>query len=297
MHPEEGTWAVQPIRPQNFDQQINYLCHNYEIISLEDLARYAGERKALHGRIAVITFDDGYRDNYLYAYPILKKYKVTATIFLTSGHIGTGSLFWWDKIHYALHNTPLRTIELKEFGSYSLASYTDRVKVSADISSKLIKLPETEKIRLTERLMALSLVTPPTHLAKELLLSWDEVKEMKEGSITFGAHTVNHPILTRLPLEHAKNEILQSKKDIEKHIGQTVTAFAYPNGALGDFDCEHVRFLKDNGFICAVTTIPRLVTSSASPYEMGRVQPGPNLATFRFMLSGLYMDAKSLARR
>jgi len=108
--PVKDSWSLEPLSPQEFERQITYFCRNYEIIPLEGLASCIRQRDTLPERAVIITLDDGYKDNYLYAYPVLKKYHIPAAIFLTTGNISTDKIFWWDKAvnHPILINLPLK---------------------------------------------------------------------------------------------------------------------------------------------------------------------------------------------
>jgi len=242
----------------------------------------------------VITFDDGYKDNYLYAYPILKKYHIPATIFLTTGHIGTGKLFWWDKVSYIIQHANVERLSLDELGSYPLQSELDKFHTNSIITERLKRLPDERKSVLMEKLADICQVSIPPYLGKELILSWDEVKEMSNDGITFGAHSVNHPILTNLPLERAEQEIIQSRKDIEEKLGQQVTAFAYPNG---DFNPRIVELVRNAGFACAVSVLPgKLLSSKDNPYELSRIGAGEDSNKFKVMFSGLWGDLQHILR-
>lgn len=292
--PERDTWFRQTVSTQDFERQIKYLCRTSEIIHLDKVALYIRRKKPLPEKAVAITLDDGYKDNYTYAYPILKKYGAPATVFLTTGYVGTGKLFQWDEINYAIQNTPLTTIEADELGKYSLHSVADRLRAALEIWRKATKLPEEKKALLVKQIVNILSVEIPANLGKERILSWDEVREMSEGGITFGAHTVSHPILTNLSLERARDEIIQSKKDIEERLDQPVTAFAYPNG---NFDTKLVEVLQESGFACAVTANIGMITSEAKLYELQRIPPGWNLHTLKGSLSGLYPDLTAISSR
>ena len=92
--PSKYFWALPPINTSDLEDRIRYISKTHKILPLDKLARYVQEGKPLPKRVAVFTFDDGYKDNYVYAYPVLKKYNVPATIFLTTGYINAGNLFW-----------------------------------------------------------------------------------------------------------------------------------------------------------------------------------------------------------
>lgn len=162
---------------KNFEQQIEYLrTHKYSVISLDKLIDEIKGGTILK-RAVVITFDDGCKDNYTFAYPILKKYNFPATIFLTTSFIG-----------------------------------------------------------------------------QEQFLSWEEVKNMKEGGISFSSHTVAHPQLTQIPIDNAKEEIQRSKEIIENELDNSCPFFCYP---YGDVNEEIKKNVRDCGYTAAVVTPPR----------------------------------------
>jgi peptidoglycan/xylan/chitin deacetylase (PgdA/CDA1 family) len=287
--PSNYNWCTKPLSPRSFERQMEYFCQNYEILSLDTLVQYLQQGGPLPEKAVVITFDDGYKDNYLYAYPTLVKHGIPATIFLTTSHIGSSKLFWFNEVKYLVQSTPLNQLELDELGSYPLRTEADRFRNSLIISRRLRKLPEARKRELIAKLLNTCQIDIPDNLGEELFLSWDEVREMSEGGISFGAHTVTHPVLTNLPLEQARWEIAQSKKHIEEKLGKEVTAFAYP---FGPFNAEIAGLVKESGFISAVTTEPELVNRKANPYELGRIGAVGDFNKLKVMFSGLYQDLR-----
>jgi len=283
-------WSVDTTDTIDFEKQMKYLLRTHKIISLEEMAKIILEKKALPKRAAVVTFDDGYKDNYTNAFPILKKYNIPATIFLTTGNIGTNNLFWWDKVEYILCNTKLKRFDLGDFGDISPPSGSNILKSLGEIMSRFNRIPEDKKRVLIDKLVKISDVDVPKNLGRDIIMSWDEVKEMNENGINFGAHTVTHPILTKVSPQQAKHEITKSKKDIEKRLNKPVTTFSYPNGLADDFNEEIKNLLKENGFICASTIIPKMTTKKTDLFELGRLPPGRNLNSFKFCISGLYSD-------
>jgi len=295
--PAKNAWLLPPTNTSDFEDQIKYLSKTHKILSLNELATCLRAGKPLAKRVAVVTFDDGYKDNYRYAFPILKKYKIPATIFLVTGHIDTGNLFWFDKIEYIIKNTKIKRLKLDGFGDFSLNPINNRLQSIFTIAEKLKKIEDEKKNHLIEKIINISKVDIPHDLGRDVILSWDEVKEMNEWGIDFGAHTISHPILTRVSLEQAKFEILQSKKDIEKRLGQSVYTFAYPNGTYEDFNTKILDIVRKSGFTCAVTTIPTTQASKTNLYELGRLDPGGSFLSFKFVVSGLYSDINNIFSR
>jgi len=293
--PKIDDWSGGGIDPQYFTQQIEYLLRNkYQIISLDTLAQNLATGNRLPEKAVVITFDDGYKDNYIYAFPILKKYNISATIFLATGHIGTNKLFWWDKIKYILMNTNLSSMAIDDLGDYPLASKLDKLLAATAIIEKLKMMPE-EKKSLFEKELGDLIPGDTDQLASNLTLCWEDVKKMSRSGIGFGAHSVNHPVLTSLPMEKANWEITNSKKDIELMLGKNVTAFSYPNG---DLNGGLINLVKESGFTCAVAVSPKkLIGMNDNLWALSRISASVDFNKFKVMLCGLWGDLQYVLNR
>ena len=158
--------------PEDFEEEIRYLTRKYRVIPLMELCRNLTNRDRIPSDAVVITFDDGYRDNYRYAYPILRKYGVPATIFLATGHIDSGTPFWWDRLGYAVHKTAQERLSLNGLGAYSLKTDRERTVALRTISARLKELPDDEKNMVIEELVRRAGLDAPLELGREMVLSW-----------------------------------------------------------------------------------------------------------------------------
>ena len=290
--PKQDNWSYEPLDPRSFEGQIRYFSQNFKILQLDNLIEYLVQRRPFPRKAVIITFDDGYKDNYRYAYPILKKYHVPATIFLATGHIGTGDLFWFDKVRYIIRHTNLSQLKLDELGCYPIKSEFERTQAYLIINEKLKHMSRKNRDYLIEKLLSISGVKIPADLGRDLILSWEDIKEMSHNGIAFGAHTVSHAILTNLPLHQARREIITSKKDIEARLGLKVTAFSYPNG---DHNEEIVKLLKESNFECAVAVLPsKLISPKDSIYELSRIIMNEDFDKSKVVFSGLWADLKAV---
>lgn len=291
---ENPPWLPGAVKPEDFEREIAYLYRVSQIVPLDWLVNQLSQGESIPLRAVSITFDDGFKDNYTFAYPILRKYNAPATIFLTTGYIGSTETFWEYKVRFAIWNTSVTEFEVEGLGSYRLNSCADRLSIMKGIIAGLMKLPEREKDSSVEKLLKVLHVDFPNNFREGLTscLSWDEVLKMSENGISFGSHTVTHPTLTRLPIEEVSKEINRSKKDIEEKLGQNCTLFAYPNGG---FNAEIIELVKESGFTGAVTIIPRMLIAQANPYTLGRISAGPDLVNFKASISGLYPDLVTMS--
>jgi peptidoglycan/xylan/chitin deacetylase (PgdA/CDA1 family) len=204
----------------------------------------------------VITFDDGYIDNYLNAFPILKEFSIPATIFLATDAIETGRVLWHDRVFSAFRET--KSLHLKEFGinqkNFSLINLQDRLHAQ-DESLRFLRTLDTRRRFLWIKSLEEKLEVTENENKDRIMMNWSEIKEMHKNGISFGGHTITHPILSRLHIDDMKKEIFISKKTIEDQLEESIKAFAYPNGTIEDFNEVTKKLVRDAGYSCAVTTI------------------------------------------
>ena len=255
------------VSPENFEKQIRYLRKNYNIISLKELCAYIRSKELPAEDCAVITLDDGYKDNYVNAYPILKRYNIPATIFLTSGYIGANQILWWDRVAKIIKIISRGKKEIKlqddnyaeKLRNILISIYGKKVKSiqeAIDLLCVYLKsVPEKEKNMILNDLEdKLQPYLDKTYNPGNML-TWDEIIEMGKNGIDFGGHTITHPILTKIGIEQVKDEILNSKNEIEKRINKNILHFSYPNGKEEDFNVETKKIVRESGYISACSTI------------------------------------------
>jgi peptidoglycan/xylan/chitin deacetylase (PgdA/CDA1 family) len=242
------------------------------IVDLADLVSKIRERKPIPANAVALTFDDGYRDNYEVAFPILQKYGVPATIFLTTSFIDQKEVPWNDKVTFALKHTAHNALTFKyhdqEF-SYPLVDIADRLKARDQVLWLLRHVAHDDKVRLVDEITRSLSVTNFDYLWKSML-TWDQVREMHHRGIGLGAHTITHPILTRLPLDKARHEIEGSKRAIESAISAPIQLFAYPAGTRADVSDAIKEAVRQSGFQGAVTTIFGFNSPETDPYSLSR---------------------------
>ena len=267
---------LPPMPLSTFERQMEILSRRFRVIGLDE-AIDAIESGSVPDNAVVVTFDDGYRDNFDVAWPVLAALSMPATVYLTTGVIGTDAMLWHDRVFHLFHETA--ATRLAGFGSdgetLPLTGDENKERSLYGTLPYFRSLPPEEREEAIGRL-AKRLGVEDAAPRTRLMLSWDEVKQMHRGGVSFGAHTVSHTILSRLPVDRARWEIIESKREIERRIGAPVTTFAYPNGRAGDFDTSTKVVLREAGFDGAVTTIfganpgPR---SEWDPFEIRRGGP------------------------
>ncbi len=254
--------------PEDFAAQMDYISTRYNVIAVGDLLAWLHGDRDLPSNPLLITFDDGYYDNYEHARPILQERGMPAVVFLATNHIGSNEPFYWDLAAYCFHHTPQMEAYLPNAGRRSWRSAREREAVMRGWIGSLKGLPDRKKWTAVRALPDALGVSVPDDAFAGLHMSWDNVREMVAAGIDMGAHTQSHPILTRVSREQASIEIAGSRKRIEDEIGQPVTTFAYPNGLAGDFNEGLETMLRSMGFEAAFTLRP-------GPARPGEVQRRP----------------------
>lgn len=254
-----------------FAARMEHIARHYTVLTVETLVERLREGRVPRKAVA-LTFDDGYRDNLTHAAPILARYGLPATVFLTTGCVGTREMLWFDRLAEALKTTTRTHLQLAGQGALALGSTAERLRALQAALSYLKRMPDAERRQTLDEFLR-ELKVGALDGPKRLMLSWDEVGVLRGLGFSVGAHTVSHPILSRVSAEDAWQEIVGSKHAIERALGSQARAFAYPNGGREDVTELTVRLVRDAGFTCAVTTRRGLNTAATPVLELRRGGP------------------------
>lgn len=223
----------------------------------------------LPDRAVCITFDDGYADNYQVAYPLLKKYGLTATFFIATGYLQNG-IMWNDVViesikHYKGERLDLSSINL---GLFTFETNEDRTSSIMSVLKELkYKAPD-----MREELVRLVQKATDVKIHNTIMMTDVELREMHRNGMQIGAHTQSHPILSSLSDDDAYAEISQSKLYLEGVLDSPVEYFAYPNGKpVIDYTQSHVEMLKALGFKAAVSTAWGFVSRQMDKFQAPRI--------------------------
>jgi peptidoglycan/xylan/chitin deacetylase (PgdA/CDA1 family) len=264
-----------------FERQLVFLKNNYNIISLSDyLDAVEGKEDRLPGNSVIITIDDGYRDNYEYAFPLLKKYGIPATIFLTTDFVSNESWLWPDLINYILKETDLNniTFENNQFiQTYDIELPENRHKAQLSLFNYFRSIDNEAKNNLVRDLAEKLHVNIPAKVTSDYQpLTWDQIREMHENSIEFGSHTCSHPICSRLKGDSLRYEIVESKREIEEQLDAKVDIFCYPNGQPEDLNIKVVEEVRKAGYRGAVTTSLGYNGKNSNAFYLNRLSCNSN---------------------
>jgi peptidoglycan/xylan/chitin deacetylase (PgdA/CDA1 family) len=203
-----------------------------------------------------------------------------------TGAIATGEPLWFDRLAAAFKQAGTPAWRAPWGESLPLETPVQRLAALAETLEHFKRLVNAERRRSVEQTI-LTLGPGDERPLKGLMLNWDDVQGLMGLGVTIGAHTVSHPILSRLTDEEARVEVFDSRRMIEAACGRAPRAFAYPNGRPEDYSPAIQTLVREAGFTCAVTTTFGVNTMSTPPYELRRGGPWePHLPTFTLKLAG-----------
>ena len=269
--------------PVQFEMQMKFLRENFRVLSLGQVCEELNHPSGAGNGVAV-TFDDGYSDLHSYALPILRKYEIPATIYLTADCIETGEVAWYDKIFLALQVAPGKSIDLSLQGGLrlELGSPAQRIENGARIVSILRRTPAAERLRFCAELE--KQVNLPVEKLAGRMLTWKQVHEMRSAGIFFGSHTLSHPVLSQLPAEDVQMELRASRTLLEERLGEPVLDFAFPFGRPEDCGPAAEAAAARCGYRSAVTTTWGVNSPGTNMHALKRVQLGEERTAAKFGL-------------
>lgn len=261
--------AVEPLSPDypfdrelvssfrsEFEWQLDYLRRHYSPVSCRQVADALDGGAPLPPRPVLVTFDDGFDDNYGVAFPALAARDVPAIIFLATDYVGSEAIYWFDRVAYAIQRTRAERLRFED-GTLLQIGSTPRTRQRAlrDVLRQLKSLENLARSRMVDELERIAAApVEPAHRPLSRALDWAQVREMSERGIEFGSHTASHPVLTRIAdPETLDRELIGSKERIEAETGRAVDALAYPVGGIEALNERVVDRVRATGYRLAFT--------------------------------------------
>lgn len=261
------------VSPETLEMHLSILKRHFSLVHLDDWVEAARRGQPPDGRSCALTFDDGWRDNYEFAFPVLRRAGVPATIYLVSDMVGSRYTFWPNQLARLVSRpltrdlasrlpTSLRACLESAVAPEQLSRGLGRDDVDRVIVACKARFADAEMLAMLEQVASSSQETRD-------LVSWDEAREMlRSGLIRFGSHTRRHTRLgTHISRDAMVDEIEGSRAAIAMQIDVAPTTFCYPNG---DF-CDEAVGVVSKAYRAAVTTMPGWNTPSSSLFKLARV--------------------------
>jgi len=268
---------------RTFDAQMAYLSTRYKVLSMDEVTETLRSGRSFTEDAVAITFDDGYRDNYDWVFPILRKYNLPATIYLTTGRIDSGFPTHFYALLLAITSSQGRSLDMRRYRlrTYDLTTRRGKEQAVLEIDGYARGLNTAGRDTLLDDILRQLGLRRDSSIFGDRMLTWDQIRQMQATRITFGSHTVTHPVLSLLDPARSLDEIRTSKRRIEENLGTCVTLFAYPYGGRHDVHSQVMRSVAESGFMSAVLLSDN-GTAPNHPYAVGRTMVGNEMTTGLF---------------
>jgi peptidoglycan/xylan/chitin deacetylase (PgdA/CDA1 family) len=287
------------VSPRRFEAHIRYLRRHRRVLSLVDAVTLLQTGQALPADAVVVTLDDGYRDAYDHAFPILRRHACPATLFITVEVADTGRIPWPQSLWRCLHLTRKRELQASLRGRdgaglempLSLRTAADRAAAHATLKMFVGGLRALERREILGAI-ARELEVEPEPDPTRATLDWDELREMRRAGITVGSHTLTHPRLSALDDTTLRHELIESRRRLGQELETPITLFAYPFGSPEFFDERSKRAVVEAGYTAACSAVVGPVDSPTDLRALDRAYV-PDEPVWKFALRLLQLETGS----
>ena len=279
---------ISGLDPLEFEKQIAYITKNFNVLPIEDLIENLNKNKIKPYSLA-LTFDDGHFDFYTSAWPILKKYNLPASLYITTGFVDGTTWLWPDLIKYILLNSKVEVLNAQGVGTISTTKSNHHTSwhklgdycltLHAEQRNKLLlQLANDAQVSISN--------TPQSPFHS---VTWGQLKEMSQEGLTVGSHTVTHPILSSLSIDALRNELTESAQAIEKNLGTIPLGLCYPNGRPEDINEIVINEAESAGYAYGLMG-RNTKLSKARNFKIGRLAANKDFFYFKWTLARRKQD-------
>lgn len=280
--------------PDDFARQMQLVTDHFRPVSIEEVRRYV-QGGALPNNPLLVTFDDGYLDNYQVALPILRRRGIPAVFFIATDYLEHRKVFWWDRVNYIIKLAPVRRLELGypypitfDLVSSEHRAHATRVLLrlvksafGLDVERLLRELATAARVSWNDQL--------ERRLADEMLMTWDQVRALRAAGMGVQSHTRTHRVLQTLPPDQVRDELAGSRADLEAQLDERIFAISYPVGHSIEDRPDLQWALKAAGYEIGFTnaTGAQQMWRSPQPYNIARMGLDAQIpaSLFRVMLA------------
>jgi peptidoglycan/xylan/chitin deacetylase (PgdA/CDA1 family) len=265
------------VTPEAFERQMKFLRRHFRVLSIAELADHLESGRELPSGSCVVTFDDGWRDNFEHALPILREQQVPAVIFVATDFIGGNDCFWQERLSRLLFDgvrggADARALVAEIAGSALLADSDEAGQRRAirEAVDRLKTLPPAQIERIEARVR--DVVSTRGSLGDDRFMDWQQVASLVKGTrVEVGAHGCSHTPLTKLSPERAALELDEAARRVSAAVGVPTTSIGYPNG---NYDDVVVKLTRAAGYRLGFTTDKGLVGDVRDPFKIPRINIG-----------------------
>lgn len=301
MYHSVGGHGLSPdlvVSPARFEAHIRYLLRHYRIVSFADAVKLLEAGRPLPNHAVVVTLDDGYRDNYDEAFPILRRYGCPATIFVTVEPVETGHLPWPQALWHALNATQRSELRISWRSAHGAAIETVlplRTGPDREGARTALKL-FAGGLAVAERWAFLSMITRDLGVASTFdaraMLTWNQLREMSRSGIAVGGHTMTHPQLPGLDEDTRRHELVECRRRLSEELATEITLFAYPFGGPESLDESCKRAVIEAGYTAGCSAMVGARNAPVDLRALDRIYV-PDEPTWTFALRLLQLETES----
>jgi peptidoglycan/xylan/chitin deacetylase (PgdA/CDA1 family) len=287
--PEEVAGYASPgisVTPERFEEQVAFLASRFDVIDLDTaMARVRGAAApgARHG--VVITFDDGYRDNFVHALPILRRHGATGTFYIVGGSVWPSPPVWTVRLRRIFENPGTPVAQAPAPFPIDVSGTEATQRSVRTLTQWLRGLPAAERERRLGDLA--QWLGRDLTLGERVMMDTSELAAMADAGLTIGAHTLTHPLLSEVSEAEARRELVEGRARLEAMVGRPVVHLSYPNPGSGAQHDAAVRAIaREAGYTTATTSTGGLVAPDSDPFALPRVGVTPGFQErllFRFL--------------
>jgi len=295
----ESAGAPGALTAAEFERRLRHIKRHYGFLSIEQAVSRLRGAATDHDLPVMLTFDDGYRSFARLAYPILREHAIPVVLCVTTGTVGERGL-WTDEVREAIQRALFATVTLPlSPARLKLGDAASRAAAAEALIAELKRLPDRERRRAVRELC--DRAGPPRDRRRKML-DWEELRQLaRDALVAIGAHSVSHPILSRMEEPEAEAEIRGSRQELERELGIPITVFSYPNGRKEDFTEACQQMAAAAGYSIAFSTMGGLAQPGCDLYAIPRAsfawEPWPRFVLRMAGLDDLLARARELRRR
>jgi peptidoglycan/xylan/chitin deacetylase (PgdA/CDA1 family) len=264
------------VTPDHFYDQVDFLKKNYSLLGVEEFTHYVTKGKKIPSKSVVLTFDDGYADNYWEALPILESLGAQALFYITTSNLNTCNELWWDDLERILLGDDIlphhiETSNGRQILRFPTSSTAERLNSYHSLHRYCKYSAPAARNGMIENLRQSAEIGAEGRKSHRLMTT-EELKNLSDSaSSVIGAHTLNHPVLSILNYEQQQEEIIQSKVFLENLLNYPIQHFSYPYGSKKDYNKESIRICHENGFKMVSSNYYDHVHSWTNCFEVPRI--------------------------
>lgn len=271
-------YSGKHLKKAEFQRQIEIVARTCVPLSIDEIVEIHRSGQEYPPKAVAITFDDGFRNNYTNAAPILDEYGVPATFYVCAGMISSQKMFWVDELEDCFNRSTKSQVKISLNDHSTIFRLTDK-------RSRLMALQEVKTFcktadlhtrnQVVSKIIEETSVTPTCEAAHNYSkATWEQLKEMSNNRLfTVGGHTLYHDIMTSVPAETMQKDVADTLHLLDRKLGQKTRHFSYPEGQKEHFDGTVINTLKANGIVCSPTALPGVNPIEIDLFNLRRIMP------------------------